>query len=163
MLRRSASALTSAASVVACPAEREFFIDNLLVRIHFIIEMIWWTGLAPWEFEFPFPGSLTSSFLPARKGVSSGKTSSSALLTDCEHPKYSWCHGPRRARPALLIAKSRKRCSHMCLFRRPRSCTWRFASTLHIEICPVCHALWCAFYDFSKFAPQIIFHPKKHR
>ena len=31
--------------------EREFFIDNLLVRIHFIIEMIWWTGLAPWEFE----------------------------------------------------------------------------------------------------------------
>ena len=38
--------------------EREFFIENLLVRIHFIIEMIWWTGLAPWEFEFSFPGSL---------------------------------------------------------------------------------------------------------
>ena len=34
--------------------EREFFIDNLLVRIHFIIEMIWWTGLAPWEFLIPF-------------------------------------------------------------------------------------------------------------
>ena len=34
--------------------EREFFIDNLLVRIHFIIEMIRWTGLAPWEFKFPF-------------------------------------------------------------------------------------------------------------
>jgi len=32
---------------------REFFIDNLLVRIHFIIEMIRRTGLAPWEFEFP--------------------------------------------------------------------------------------------------------------
>jgi len=30
--------------------EKEFFIDNLLVRLHFIIEMIWWTGLAPWEF-----------------------------------------------------------------------------------------------------------------
>ena len=44
-------------------AERDFFIDNLLVRIHFIIEMIRWTGLAPWEFEFPFPGSLTSTFL----------------------------------------------------------------------------------------------------
>ena len=43
--------------------EREFFIDNLLVRIHFIIMMIRWTGLAPWEFEFPFPGSLTSAFL----------------------------------------------------------------------------------------------------
>ena len=33
--------------------EREFFIDNLLVRIHYIIVMIRWTGLAPWEFEFP--------------------------------------------------------------------------------------------------------------
>jgi len=43
--------------------EREFFIDNLLVRIHFIIVMIRWTGLAPWEFEFPFPGSFTSTFL----------------------------------------------------------------------------------------------------
>ena len=33
------------------PKEREFFIDNLLVRMHFIIVMIWWTGLAPWEFQ----------------------------------------------------------------------------------------------------------------
>jgi len=32
--------------------KREFFIDNLLVRIHVIIVMIRWTGLAPWEFEF---------------------------------------------------------------------------------------------------------------
>ena len=37
---------------------REFLIGNLLVRIHFIIVMIRWTGLAPWEFESPFPGSL---------------------------------------------------------------------------------------------------------
>jgi len=44
-------------------SEREFFIDNLPVRIHFIIAMIRWTGLVPWEFEFPFPGSLTSTFL----------------------------------------------------------------------------------------------------
>ena len=29
--------------------EREFFIDNLLVRIHFIIVMIRWAGLAPWQ------------------------------------------------------------------------------------------------------------------
>jgi hypothetical protein len=42
---------------------RDFFIDNLLVRIHFFIEMIRWTGLAPWKFEFPLPGSLTSTFL----------------------------------------------------------------------------------------------------
>ena len=33
------------------------------VGIHFIIEMIRWTGLALLEFEFPFPGSLTSTFL----------------------------------------------------------------------------------------------------
>ena len=43
--------------------EREFFIDNLQVRIHFIIEMIWWTGLAPWDFEFPFPGCLISTII----------------------------------------------------------------------------------------------------
>ena len=40
---------------------REFLIENLPVRIHFIIEMIWWTGLAPWEFEFSSPGSLIST------------------------------------------------------------------------------------------------------
>ena len=47
--------------------DREFFTDNLLVRIHFIIVMIRWTGLVPWQFEFPFPGSLTSTFLIADK------------------------------------------------------------------------------------------------
>ena len=36
--------------LAATPREREFFIDNLLVRIHFIIVMIRWTGLALWEF-----------------------------------------------------------------------------------------------------------------
>jgi len=35
-------------------SEREFFIDNLLVRIHFIIVMIRWTGLVPWAVDFPF-------------------------------------------------------------------------------------------------------------
>ena len=44
------------------PTEREVFIDNLLVRIHSMIVMIRWTGLAPWEFEIPFSGSLTSTF-----------------------------------------------------------------------------------------------------
>ena len=44
-----------------CP-ERDFFIADLLVRIHFIIVMIRWTGPAPWEFEFPLPGSLISTF-----------------------------------------------------------------------------------------------------
>ena len=43
--------------------EREFFVENLMVRIHFIIEMIRWTSLTPRESEFPVPGSLTSTFL----------------------------------------------------------------------------------------------------
>ena len=46
--------------------------DNLLVRIYFIIVMIRWTGLAPWEFEFPFPGSLTSTFRGLTGVVQSG-------------------------------------------------------------------------------------------
>ena len=51
--------LTAGHSVV----RREFCINNLLVRIHVIITMIEWTGLAPWEFEFPFAGSLASTLL----------------------------------------------------------------------------------------------------
>ena len=50
--------------------ERELFIHNLLVRNHFTIVMIRWTGLAPWEFEFLFPGSLTSTFLIGGEQVS---------------------------------------------------------------------------------------------
>jgi len=26
-------------------------VDNLLVRVHFIVVMVRWAGLAPWEFE----------------------------------------------------------------------------------------------------------------
>ena len=37
--------------ILQLPTESEFFINNLLVRIHFIIVMIRWTGLAPWEFD----------------------------------------------------------------------------------------------------------------
>ena len=47
--------------------EREFLIENQVARIHFIVEMFWWTGLAPWELEFPLPGSLTSTVLHTSK------------------------------------------------------------------------------------------------
>jgi len=57
--------------------EREFFIDNLLVRIHFIIVMIRWTGLAPWEFEFPFPGSLTSFYFAGTRWTMSTRARAS--------------------------------------------------------------------------------------
>ena len=50
------------------PRERErLFVDNLLVRIHSTIEMIWWTILAPREFESPLAGSLISTFLVPRE------------------------------------------------------------------------------------------------
>ena len=49
---RAASAAVSLAS--ERERKREFFIDNLLVRIHSIIVMLRWTGLAPWGFEFSF-------------------------------------------------------------------------------------------------------------
>jgi len=39
--------MNAAAGSVGATARREFFIDNLLVRIHRIIVMIRWTGLAP--------------------------------------------------------------------------------------------------------------------
>jgi hypothetical protein len=46
-------------SVLRGPAivaeEKECFIDNLIARIHYIIVMIGFTGLALWKFEFPFP------------------------------------------------------------------------------------------------------------
>ena len=38
-------------------------IDDQLVRIHFITEMGQRTGLAPWAFDLPFPGSFLSTFL----------------------------------------------------------------------------------------------------
>jgi len=61
------------------PRQREFFIDNLLVRIHFIIVMMRWTGIAPWEFEFPIPGSLTPTFPPRHvDNVSRGRNRSSS-------------------------------------------------------------------------------------
>ena len=71
--------VSCSALIESCPnwsyADLNLPIDNLLVRVHFIIAMIKWTGLAPWEFEFPFPGSLTSTFR-------------SALIESCPN----WCY-----------------------------------------------------------------------
>ena len=61
--------------------EREFFLDNLLVRIHLIILVIRWTGLAPWQFEFPFSGSLTSTFLDPQRKFSS-RSGTHGIVTD---------------------------------------------------------------------------------
>ena len=56
-------------AITALPKERQFFFDNLLVRIHLIIEMILVDRLAPWEFEFPFPGSLISTVLKRKRNI----------------------------------------------------------------------------------------------
>ena len=100
--------------VVCCVACT--FIDNILVRIHLIIVMIEWTGLAPWEFEVPFPSSLTlfTEWL------------GSLLCGLCLRVRIEWCgrcqrrcsrtylsHAPReRARAlyrALSLSRSRSR------------------------------------------------------
>ena len=51
-LRSEVTRAETPAPPLAALRQRYFFIDILLVRIRFIIEMIWWTGLAPWQFEF---------------------------------------------------------------------------------------------------------------
>jgi len=58
---RCPSRLPNARGTRASTCQRERVI---LVRVHFIIVKIRWTGLAPWELECPFPGSLTSTDLP---------------------------------------------------------------------------------------------------
>ena len=52
--------------------------------------MIRWTGLVPWEFEFPFPGSLTSIWMTGARGLGGGRvdlgggSASSLLLPSLE-------------------------------------------------------------------------------
>ena len=90
-------------------AEREFFIDNLLVRIHLIIEMIWWTGPAPCELEFPFPGSLISTSL--------------AICTMFARQRVTWGGNVQRFRGGLVFKAHRLTWGPVDLRRRcsPRS------------------------------------------
>ena len=108
--------ILSAASVHL--PEREFFTDNLLVRVHFIMVMIRWTGLAPWEFESPF----LSVHLPSCSqfknkyfaGMCSGSEAGSRLrLIDfCITQLQAWEWSRRRredlpgCEPRLLQSKS---------------------------------------------------------
>ena len=65
--------LFNCCGLVALPPpvrEREFFIDDLLVRIHFIIVMIRWTGLAPWEEPRPVSPSPPAHLRPGKRWVS---------------------------------------------------------------------------------------------
>ena len=73
---------------------REIFVDNLLVRIHFIIGMIWWTGLAPWEFEISFAGSESDS-CESRQLVSQAASNPGGrqLISPKTSPKTRRCRG----------------------------------------------------------------------
>jgi len=73
-------AILSVTEVRPLSREREFSIDNLLVRVHCIIEMIKWSVLAPWEFKLSFPGCL----LPP--------------TPDCNLPAYFLLQSPHHAR-----------------------------------------------------------------
>jgi hypothetical protein len=84
-------------------SEGEFFIDNLLVRIHFIIVMIRLTGLAPWEFAFPFQGSLTATFLVERnhlkKGASPEALRAETFVGEAPALRHSLSPNPHPADP----------------------------------------------------------------
>ena len=82
-------------------SEREFLIDNLLVRIHCIIVIIRWTGLAPWEFEFSFPGSLTSTFL--ERQVTQWEFASSRFSECCPTDLYQKHAKPLEARKGSIL------------------------------------------------------------
>jgi len=58
--------------------EREFLIDNLLVRIQFIIAMIRWTGLAPWELK---KGRTVRCGFVGRQGGLKGRAPARTLRT----------------------------------------------------------------------------------
>jgi hypothetical protein len=73
--------------------EREASIDDLLVQIHFVTEMIRWTGLAPWEFEFPFTGSLGEKVVG--EGGQSSKVVGAVAHWATSVPQLTWSLGFR--------------------------------------------------------------------
>ena len=82
---------------------REFFIDNLLVRVHCIIVKIWWTGLAPRELEFPFPGSLISTFLGWRTRTYSVSDRLRSAFNACICSWYGSVFARARAHSATAV------------------------------------------------------------
>ena len=82
-------------------AHTEQSIDNLLVRIHFIIVMIRWTGLAPWELTGRWRRQAPEALFQARTEQSPAPEKSRSLLmlrektgavcplnvTLCPHPR----------------------------------------------------------------------------
>jgi len=118
--------------------ERDFFIDNLLVRIRFIIEMIWWTGLAPWEFEFAFSGSLTSTLQgPAGSDYCRWKTN--------ENTRKLWESSTERFDPNFQIPtfncknKTSEPYPHFFQWILRFLCFWCIQ---HVKLCQVAQHFW---------------------
>ena len=83
---------------------KKITIANLLVRIHFIIVMIRWTGLAPWEFGFPVPGSLTSTFLERRGEPTNYRALAAPERTSTLLSAYGIAYAGRRGpRPRIFV------------------------------------------------------------
>jgi len=114
---RPRNTLTAQASGNATPRtrEREFFIANLLVRIHFIIEMSWWTGLAPWEFEFPFPGRLLSTFPAMKKSIRRQRSAAGSRSHPARVQAASACTQTQR-HPLHKTVSDRAQSSGFCAF-----------------------------------------------
>ena len=53
--------------------------------------MICWTGLAPWEFEFPFPGSLIYAFLDIYLPMQSNTAVSGPEYYGLAYPQVRLC------------------------------------------------------------------------
>ena len=92
-------------------AERDFFVDNLLVRIHCIIVLIRWTGLAPCKFEFPSPGSLPISSRQLSQFNSRKKYTMVRLWCESVGENFNTvlprCPGPEQAMEVLGGVRSR--------------------------------------------------------
>ena len=103
--------------VFRAPRERDFFIDNLLVQIHFNIMIIRWTGLAPWEFGLPFTGSLTSTFQYHLPPVLRARPNPGLEFKPCLvwHRRFRLCRTGNRTTEIVDLAPgamfARQRCS----------------------------------------------------
>ena len=69
--------------------------------------MIRWTGLAPWEFEFPFPGSLTSTFLPGKRHQQASCFRNTVVENSTQNIVLAACSAltPANTSPSSLLLK----------------------------------------------------------
>jgi len=80
---------------------------NLLVRIHFIVVMIRWTGFALWEFEFPFPGNLTSTFQNNRRRPTSWRRTGARRATKVFIKSFYTSQFPHKSVNLSFIIKNK--------------------------------------------------------